>query len=73
MLGNRDLAVSLINELAGDEMLIASRERLNKSETAAFYISDQEARHMLTLGSVLEPAILFLIAITVMVRRRFFA
>ena len=52
MLGNRDLAVSLINELAGDEMLIASRERLNKSETAAFYISDQEARHMLVLGSV---------------------
>jgi ABC-type uncharacterized transport system len=73
MLGNRDLAVSLINELAGDEMLIASRERLNKSETAAFYISDQEARHVLVLGSVVEPAILFLIAITVMVRRRFFA
>ena len=73
MLGNRDLAVSLINELAGDEMLIASRERVNKSETAAFYISDQEARHMLFFGSVLEPAILFLIAITVMVRRRFFA
>jgi len=73
MLGNRDLAVSLINELAGDEMLIASRERLNKSETAAFYISDQEARHLLAYGSVVEPAILFLIAITVLVRRRFFA
>jgi hypothetical protein len=73
MLGNRDLAVSLINELAGDEMLIASRERLNKNETAAFYISDQEAGHILVLGSVVEPAILFLIAITVMVRRRFFA
>ncbi len=72
MLGNRDLAVSLINELAGDEMLIASRERLNKSETAAFYISDQEARHLLVLGSVVEPAILFLIAITVFMRRRFF-
>ena len=73
MLGNRDLAVSLINELAGDEMLIASRERLNKSETAAFYISDQDASHMLALGSILEPAILFMIAILVMVRRRFFA
>jgi len=73
MLGNRDLAVSLINELAGDEMLIASRERINKSETAAFYINDQEARHMLIFGSIFEPAILFLIAITVMVRRRFFA
>jgi hypothetical protein len=73
MLGNRDLAVSLINELAGDEMLIASRERLNKNETAAFYISDQEASHVLVLGSVVEPVILFLIAITVMVRRRFFA
>lgn len=73
MLGNRDLAVSLINEMAGDEMLIASRERLNKNETAAFYISDREARHMLFFGSVVEPGILFLIAITVMVRRRFFA
>lgn len=73
MLGNRDLAVSLINELAGDEMLIASRERLNQNEAAAFYISDQEARHLLVLGSVVEPAILFLIAITVLVRRRFFA
>jgi len=73
MLGNRDLAVSLINELAGDEMLIASRERLNKEETAGFYVTDQEARHLLALGSAVEPAILFLIAITVMVRRRFFA
>jgi ABC-type uncharacterized transport system len=73
MLGNRDLAVSLINELAGDEMLIASRERLNKNETSAFYISDQDARRVLILGSVVEPAILFLIAITVLVRRRFFA
>src|SRR6202166_904359 len=34
MLGNADLAVSLINELAGDEMLIARRERLTKAETA---------------------------------------
>ena len=72
MLGNRDLAVSLVNELAGDEMLIASRERLNKSETAAFYISDQEARHLLVLSSIVEPAILFLIAMTVFMRRRFF-
>lgn len=73
MLGNRDLAVSLVNELAGDEMLIASRERLNQGEAAAFYISDQEARHLLFLGSIFEPGILFLIAITVLVRRRFFA
>ncbi|HEV2171543.1 MAG TPA: Gldg family protein [Candidatus Binatus sp.] len=73
MLGNRDLAVSMINELAGDEMLIASRERLNQNETAAFYISDEEARHLLVFGSVVEPMILFLIAITVLVRRRFFA
>jgi hypothetical protein len=72
MLGNRDLAVSLINELAGDEMLIASRERLNKNETAAFYISDQEARHLLVLASIVEPAILFLIAMMVFTRRRFF-
>jgi len=73
MLGNQDLAVSLINELAGDEMLIASRERLNKNETAAFYISDQDAGHMMVLGSIVEPVILFMIAIAALVRRRFFA
>ncbi|HMD04190.1 MAG TPA: Gldg family protein [Candidatus Binatus sp.] len=73
MLGNQDLAVSLINELAGDEMLIASRERLNKNETAAFYISDEDAGHMMVLGSIVEPVILFMIAIAVLVRRRFFA
>jgi len=54
-------------------MLIASRERLNKNETAAFYISDQQAGRVLIFGSVVEPGILFLIAVTVMVRRRFFA
>src|SRR5260370_8016940 len=72
MLGSRDLAVTLINEMAGDEMLIAYRERLNKSETAAFYISDREAGHLLILSSIVEPAILFLIAMTVFMRRRFF-
>ena len=45
MLGNRDLAVSLINELAGDEILIASRERLNKYDTSAFYVTDQDAEN----------------------------
>ena len=73
MSGNRDLAVSLINEMAGDEMLIASRERLNKAETAAFSVTDQQARHLLVLGSILQPGILFLIGIAVLVRRRFFA
>ncbi len=73
MLGNRDLAVSLVNEMAGDEMLIASRERLNKAETSAFYISDQEGRRLLIFGAIVEPLILFLIAIVVFTRRRFFA
>ena len=73
MLGNRELAVSLINEMAGDEMMIASRERLNKSEAAAFYISERESTHMFILGTIVEPLILFLIAITVFARRRFFA
>jgi len=73
MLGNKELAVSLINEMAGDEMLISSRERLNKAETAAFYISDQQARRLLMLGTVVMPGILFLIATSVFTRRRFFA
>ncbi len=73
MLGNRDLAVSALNELANDEILIASRERLNKAETAAFYVTNAQSRGLFYLGSILEPSILFLIGIAVFVRRRFFA
>jgi gliding motility-associatede transport system auxiliary component len=73
MLGNKELSVSLINEMAGDEMLISSRERLNKAETAAFYISDQQAKHLLFFGTLIMPGMLFLIATLVFARRRFFA
>lgn len=73
MLGNRDLAVSAVNALAGDEILIASRERLNKAATAGFYVTDQQARMVLYLGALLEPLLLFAIAAAVFVRRRFFA
>lgn len=73
MLGNRDLAVNIVNELAGDQMMIASRERLNTSETAAFYVTDQQARNVLMLGGLLEPLLMFGIGATVFVRRRFFA
>jgi hypothetical protein len=73
MLGNRDLAVSAINDLAGDQILIASRERLNKSETAAFYVTSEQSQHLRDLGALGETLILFSIAIAVFVRRRFFA
>lgn len=73
MLGNRDLAVSAVNDLAGDQMMIASRERLNKAETAAFYVTSQQSQHLRDLGAIAESLILFAIAIVVFARRRFFA
>lgn len=72
MLGNRDLAVSLVNEFAGDEMLIASRERLNQGETAGFYITTQQSNWLMYLSAGLETLILLTIAVAVFVRRRFF-
>lgn len=72
MLGNRDLAVSAINALAGDDMLIASRERLNKGDTAGFYVTAQQSARLLDVGAGLETLILFAIATIVFVRRRFF-
>jgi hypothetical protein len=71
MLGNRDLIVNAVNELAGDEILISSRERIN-AEGAAFYLSDQEARRAFMLGAVIEPAAMFAIGLVVFTRRRFF-
>jgi len=73
MLGNRDLAVSAVNALAGDEIMIASRERVNQVSTAGFFVTDAQARHMLYLGAMMQPALLFGIAIVVFARRRFFA
>lgn len=73
MLGNKDLAVSVINALAGDEILIASRERLNKAATAGFFVTDAQARMVLYLGALLEPLLLFAIGAVVFARRRFFA
>ncbi len=71
MLGNRDLIMNAINELAGDEILIASRERINAAG-AAFYVTDQQARNAFMLGVVVEPALMFAIGMVVFVRRRFF-
>src|SRR5262249_5102511 len=68
MLGNRDLAVSLVNEFAGDEMLIASRERLNQGETAGFYITTQQSNWLMYLSAGLETLILLTIAVAVFVR-----
>ncbi|HTR60911.1 MAG TPA: Gldg family protein [Candidatus Binataceae bacterium] len=72
MLGNRDLAVSAINALAGDDILIASRERLNRGETAGFFVTSDQSHMLRDLGAGLETMILFAIAALVFIRRRFF-
>ena len=54
MLGNRDMAVSVMNEMANDEILIASRERLNEGSTAGFFVSEQNAEHLKYLGAFLS-------------------
>jgi hypothetical protein len=72
MLGNRDMAVSVMNEMANDEILIASRERLNEGQTAGFFVSEQNADHLKDLGAFAEPLLLFMIGAVVFVRRRFF-
>jgi ABC-type uncharacterized transport system involved in gliding motility auxiliary subunit len=72
MLGNRDLVLNAVNEVAGDQTLIASRERVNQSAGAAFYVSDQQAKRAFMLGTVAEPAALFMIGLAVFIRRRFF-
>jgi hypothetical protein len=72
MLGNRDMAVSVMNEMAGDEILIASRERLNEGYTAGFFVSDENAQDLKYLAAFVEPLILFMIAAVVFARRRFF-
>jgi len=73
MLGDRDLAVSVVNELAGDEMLIASRERFNEGNTAGFYVTSGQSNMLGYLGALGQTLLMLLIATAVFVRRRFFA
>jgi len=73
MLGDRDLAVSAVNEMAGDEMLIASRERFNEGNTEGFYVSNGQANMLGYLGALGETLLMMLIATAVYMRRRFFA
>jgi len=61
-----------INSLAGDDVLIASRERLNRGETAGFFVTAGQSHLLRDLGAGLETIILFAIATLVFVRRRFF-
>ena len=73
MLGNRDLAVSTMNELANDEILIASRERLNQADDRGL-LRDRRAGggpRSIWLHSW-SPCCYFAIGATVFVRRRFF-
>ena len=72
MLGNRDLAVSVMNAMANDEILIASRERLNEGAAAGFFVTDENAQHLKYFGAFLHPLMLFMIGAIVFVRRRFF-
>ena len=72
MLGNRDMAVSVMNEMANDEILIASRERLNQGSTAGFFVCDLNAEHLKYLAAFLQPLIMFAIGAVVFMRRRFF-
>ena len=51
MLGNRDLAVSLINEMAGDEMLIASRETAQQGRDRGLLHQRRQADALAYLGS----------------------
>ena len=73
MLSNRELAIGVVNELAGDEMLMASRERLAKTDAAGFFVTEGQSRTLLILASVVEPLLLFFIGTAVFARRRFFA
>ena len=66
------MAVSVMNEMADDEILIASRERLNEGATAGFFVSEQNAEALKYLGAFVEPLLLFMIAAAVFMRRRFF-
>ena len=72
MLGNRDLILNAVNELANDQVLIASRERVNQNQRAAFYISDGQAQGAFVLGTLAVPAIMFAVGLLVFIRRRFF-
>jgi len=70
-LGNRDLWLNSVNWLAGEEMLIGSREPAKTPGVNQFFLSARQGRLIFWLGTVVQPAIVLLAgAVVLWVRRQ---
>jgi ABC-type uncharacterized transport system involved in gliding motility auxiliary subunit len=69
-LGNRDLLLNAVNWLAGEQTLIGTRRPKEQPGVNQFFVSAWQGRLAFWLGTVAEPAVVLLIGVVVLLRRR---
>jgi ABC-type uncharacterized transport system involved in gliding motility auxiliary subunit len=69
-LGNRDLLLNAVNWLAGEQTLMGSRRPKEQPGVNQFFVSAWQGRLAFWLGTVAEPALVLLIGVVVLLRRR---
>lgn len=69
-LGNRDLFLNSINWLAGEETLVSSRPSPQLPGVNQLFISAEQGRRVLLLGTLVQPAVLLVIGFSVVALRR---
>jgi ABC-type uncharacterized transport system involved in gliding motility auxiliary subunit len=69
-LGNRDLLLNAVNWLAGEETLMGTRRPKEQPGVNQFFVSARQGRMAFWLGTVVEPAVVLLIGVVVLLRRR---
>jgi ABC-type uncharacterized transport system involved in gliding motility auxiliary subunit len=69
-LGNKDLLVNSVNWLAGEQALVGQRLPQRTAGINQFFVSAQQGRLALILGTIVEPLVVLAIGAAVFWRRR---
>lgn len=70
-LGNKDLLVNSVNWLSREDALISTRPQQKTPGKNQFFISQSDAENVFRVAVLWQPGIFLLVAILVIVRRRF--
>ncbi len=71
VLGNKDLVLNTINWLSEKEDLLSARPRQGTAPVSMLFLTENESRLVLWSAVIVQPALVLLIGILIVLRRRF--
>ncbi len=69
-LGDKDLLINAVNWLAGEEGLMGARSSQRAPGVNQFFVSARQGREAFVLGTLVEPALVLVVGLAVVLRRR---